>query len=83
MKIRFNYRGYVIEVMPYKPQKENLWATRIIIENSQKGRVEKKEFFSDRKAPSEEEAIQLCLNLGADIIEREYKTGPPPFADIA
>lgn len=69
--------------MPYKPQKGNFWATRIIIEKNQKGRVERKEFYSDQKAPSEEEAIQHCLNLGADIIEREYKTGPPPFADIA
>lgn len=63
--------------------RKNRWATRIIIENNQKGRVERNEFHSDRKAPSEEEAIQLCLNLGADIIEREYQTGPPPFADIA
>ena len=83
MNIRFNYHGYIIEALPYKRQNENVWSTRIIIEKNQEGRIERKEFFSDRTSVTEEEAIQQCLNLGAYIIENEYKTGPPPFADIA
>ncbi len=81
---KINYRDYIIEALPYKPQNEKYRKTRIeIIAQSKSGCKERKEYCSEQKATSKEEAIQHCLNLGAQIIETEYETGPPPFADIA